>query len=75
MYIKAKHRNKKHFCRYYFQCFSEQKILIILIEHKKICLNINGKQNVKLRNGLIKLNNHYKQLAAPLKFSLTLNLF
>ena len=30
-------------------------------------MKINGKQAVKLRSGLIKFKNHFKQLAAPFK--------
>ena len=43
--------NKKHFWRYFWQCFSSEKVLQ---EHKKVCLKINGKQSVKLRSGSIK---------------------
>ena len=35
--------------------------------YKVVCLNVNGKQNVKLRNGSIKFNKHSKKLAPPLK--------
>ena len=37
-------------CRYCLQCFSKQRIL--LIDHKNIYLNVNGKQSLKLRNRL-----------------------
>ena len=40
---KTKCRTKKHFCRYCFQCFSSEKMLI---EHKETCL-INVKINCK----------------------------
>ena len=43
--------NKKPFWRYFWQCFSSEKVLQ---EHKKVCLKINGKQSVKLRSGSIK---------------------
>ena len=59
---KTKNKNKKHFCRYCLQCFSSEKVLI---EHKKVCLKINGKQSVKLRSGSIKFKNYFKQLAVP----------
>ena len=36
-------KKKKHFCRYCLQCFSNEKVLV---EHKKTCLEINGKQSV-----------------------------
>ena len=32
-------------------------------EYKKVCLKINGKESVKLKIGLIKFNNYFKQLA------------
>ena len=38
-----------------------------MIEHKETCLEINGKQTVKLRSDSIKFKNHFKQLAAPFK--------
>ena len=36
-------KKKKHFCRYCLQCVSNEKVLV---EHKKTCLEINGKQSV-----------------------------
>ena len=45
MFNKTKHRTKKHFCRYCLECFSKERVLM---EYKKICLKINGKQSVKL---------------------------
>ena len=36
-------------------------------EHKKVCLNINGKQSIKLKSGSIKFKNYFKQLAVPFK--------
>ena len=60
---KTKRRNKKRFCRYCFQCFSSEKVFVKYIN----CLKVSGKQSVKLRNGLIKFNNHYKQLVVPFK--------
>ena len=56
--------NKKHFYRYCVQCFSSEKVSQ---GHKETCLKIIGKQTVKLRSGSIKFQNHFKQLAAPLK--------
>ena len=38
-----------------------------MIEHKKICLLINGKQSVKLKSGSISLKNYFKQLLVPFK--------
>ena len=39
----------------------------MLIEHKKDCLVINGKQNVKLESGFISFKNYSKQIPAPFK--------
>ena len=36
-----------------------------MVEHKKTCFKINGKQTVNLRSGLIKLKSFFKQLAVP----------
>ena len=58
---KTKNKNKKHFCRYWFQYFSSEEVLI---DHKKVCLKVNGKQSVKLRSSSIKFKNSFKQLAA-----------
>ena len=38
-----------------------------MIEHKKNCLIINGKQSVKLKSGSISLKNYFKQLPVPFK--------
>ena len=61
---KTKHKNKKHFSRYCMQYFSREEVLV---EHRKVCLNINGKQSLKSRNGLIRFNNLSEKLAAPFK--------
>ena len=61
---KTKCRTKKHFCKYCWQCFSSERVLI---EHKKICLKINGEQGVKLKSGSIEFKNHFKQLPFPFK--------
>ena len=37
---KTKSKNKKHFCKYCLQCFSNRKVLQ---ELKETCLKINGK--------------------------------
>ena len=37
----------------------------ILVEHKGICLQMNGKQAVKLGSGSIKFKSLFKQLAVP----------
>ena len=61
---KTRCKNKKHFCKYCLQCFSSERFLV---EHKKTCLKINGKQTVKPRQGSIKFKNYFKQLALPFK--------
>ena len=54
MFNKTKIENKKYFFTYFLQCFSCERILV---EQKDICLKINGKQTVKLKNGFIKFKN------------------
>ena len=44
----TKNKNKKHFFRYCLQCFSSERVLV---DHKVVCLKLNGKQTVKLRSG------------------------
>ena len=46
------------------QCFSRKKILN---KHKKDCLVINGKQNVKLEKGFIRFTNYSRQILVPFK--------
>ena len=41
--------------------------LKVLIEHKEIFLEINGKQSLKPESGSIKFKNHFKQLVVPSK--------
>ena len=43
----------------------------VLVERKKVCLEINGKQTVKLRNGSMKFKNHFKKL--PVSFKIYTN--
>ena len=38
----------KNSSRYCLQCFNGEKVLM---EHKKVCLKVNGKQSVKLKSG------------------------
>ena len=47
---KTKHKGKKCFCKNCLQCFSSENVLL---EHKEDCVVINGKQNVKLEEGVI----------------------
>ena len=55
---------KTWFCKSCLQCFSSEKVLI---KHKEICLSINGKQSVKLEEGIIKSENYFKQIPVPFK--------
>ena len=64
MFNKTEYRNKKHFCNYLLQCFSNRTALI---KHKDLCLKTNGKQSVELKIGSIKFKIYCKQLAVPFK--------
>ena len=64
MFHKTKSKNKKWFCRSCLQCFSSENVLI---KHKENCLSINGKQSVKLEEGIIKFENYFKQIPVPFK--------
>ena len=39
----------------------------MLIKHKGNCLSINGKQSLKLEEGIIKSENYFKQIPVPFK--------
>ena len=62
MFHKTKNKNKKWFCRSCLQCFSSESVLI---KHKENCLSINGKQSVKLEEGIIEFKNYFKQIPVP----------
>ena len=64
MFHKTKNKNKKWFCKSCLQCFSSKNVLI---KHKENCLHINGKQSVKLEEGIIKFENYFKQIGVPFK--------
>ena len=64
MFHKTKNKNKKWFCRSCLQCFSSENVLI---KHKEDCLSINGKQSVKLEEGIIEFENYFKQIPVPFK--------
>ena len=38
-----------------------------MTKHREDCLNINGKQLVRLKKGIIKFKNYFKQLPVPFK--------
>ena len=64
IFNKTKHKGKKCFCKSCFQYFSCKNVLI---EHKKGCIVINGKQSVKLESGFISFKNYSKQIPVPFK--------
>ena len=64
MFNKTKYKGKKYFWKYCLQCFSSEEIMI---EHRKDCLVINGRQNVKLEGGFISFKNYSKQMPVPFK--------
>ena len=62
IFHKTKNKNKKWFCKSCLQYFSSENILI---KHKENCLSINGKQSVKLEEGITKFENYSKQIPVP----------
>ena len=57
MFHKTKNKNKKRFCKSSLQCFSSENVLT---KHKENCLSSNGKESVKLDEGMIKSENYFK---------------
>ena len=64
MFRKTKNKNKKWFCRSSLQCYSRESVLI---KHKEDSQSINGKQSVKLEEGIIEVENYFKQIPVPFK--------
>ena len=65
MYIQTKHEHRKHFCMHCLQCFSSDRVLI---NHKDICIQVNGTQAIKMPtkdNNILKFNNFHKQQPVP----------
>ena len=64
MYNQTKHKGRKHFCMYCFQCFSSERVLN---NHTVDCVIINGKQAIKMPEpgSKIAFTNYRKQLPAP----------
>ena len=65
MYNQSKHKERKHFCMYYLQCFSSERILA---NHVNNCLRINGNQTFnmpKQGENILRFNNFHKQLPVP----------
>ena len=59
MFLRTKHKDKKHYCMSCLQKFTTEEILS---NHKKYCLLINGCQSVKYKSGTIKFINYNKQI-------------
>ena len=64
MFHKTKTKNKKWFCTSWLQCFSSKNALI---NHKEKCVNINGKQSLKLEKGIIEFKNYFKEIPVLFK--------
>ena len=64
MFHQTNHKNKKRFCMHCLQCFSSERVLS---EHKEICMEINGKQAIKMPKvgSKIGFKNFKKQLQVP----------
>ena len=64
MHNQTKHKGKKHFCMYCLQCLSSKEHLE---KHKVDCIEINGKQAIKMPEpgSKIAFKNYRKQLPAP----------
>ena len=63
-FTKQKNKHKKWFCRSCLQCFSRESVLI---KHKENCLSINGKQSVKLEEGISEFENYFKKIPVSFK--------
>ena len=64
MFYKTKNKSKKWFCKSCLQCFSSENVLT---KHKEECLSINGKQPIKLEEGITEFENYFKQIPVPFK--------
>ena len=64
MYLKAKHKDRKHFCMSCLQNFTTKEILN---SHRERCLLINETQAVKYETRVIKFKNHNNQKPIPFK--------
>ena len=64
MHNQTKNNGRKHFCMYCLQCFSSERVLN---NHKVDCIEINGKQSIKMPapGSTITFKNYRKQLPAP----------
>ena len=64
LYVTRQEIKKNWFCKSCLQCFSSENVLT---KHKEDCLSINGKQSVKLEEGIIEFENYFKQIPVPFK--------
>ena len=65
MYNQSKHKERKHFCVYCFQCFKSESILTKQVDN---CLTINGKQAINIPKegeNVLKFKNFHKQQTVP----------
>ena len=62
IFNKTKKKNKKYLCKYCWQCFSSESVLV---KHKEIGLKISGKETVKLKSGFTEFKNYFSQIPAP----------
>ena len=65
MFLRTKHKDKKHQCMSCLQNFTTEEILS---NHKKQCLLINGCQALNYESGIIKFTNYEKQV--PISFKI-----
>ena len=56
MFHKTKNKTKKQLCKSCLQCLSTENGLT---KHKEDCLSINGKQSVRLEEGIIEFENYF----------------
>ena len=66
MFLRTKHKGKKHYCMSCLQSFTTEKILS---NHKKQCFLINGCQAVNYESGKIKFTSY--KIPIFLKYMLT----
>ena len=64
MYDHTLHRGRKHFCRYFLQAFSREKILK---SHIKDCFKINDKQRIVIseKGKYVKFKTYERKLKSP----------
>ena len=64
MYNQTNHKERKHFCLCFLQCFSKERILN---RHKTDCIVINGQHAIKMpeKVGKIMFQNRQTQLPIP----------